>query len=139
MSDHSMATDSARSRRSVLRRSGAALAATAALAGCSSGESTETEPFDGPVVDVGPSGRNTFSPGTEEPLRIETGTTVRWVWDSTNHNIVVREQPSAADWDGEGINNTGHSYEYTFEVAGEYHYVCEPHEGLGMTADLIVE
>ncbi|MFW5939615.1 MAG: plastocyanin/azurin family copper-binding protein [Halolamina sp.] len=131
------------SRRALLRRGGATLAAlgTAALAGCSGGdEGTETEAFDGEIVEVGPNGQNVFTPGTTDPLRIDAGTSVRWVWRSANHNVVVRDQPEDANWDGDPeIHDTEHSYEYTFEVPGEYHYVCEPHESMGMVADVVVE
>jgi plastocyanin len=128
-------------RRSVLRRSGLALAALSSTAGCLGGESTETE-FDGPVVAVGPSGRNAFTPGTNDPLTVEAGTTVLFDWRSANHNIEVREQPADADWQGTEGNatyHTGHTHEHTFEVPGEYHYVCTPHEGLGMVGDVVVE
>ena len=129
-----------RSRRSVLRRGGLALAALSATAGCLGGGGTETVAFDGPVVDVGPNGRNVFTPGTAEPLRIDAGTRVRWQWRSANHNVAVRSQPADADWGGEPeIHHTGHGYEHTFETPGRYHYVCEPHEGAGMVGDLIVE
>ena len=129
------------SRRAVLRRSGAALATLSATAGCLGEESTETQ-FDGPVVAVGPNGRNSFTPGTQEPLTIDAGTRVLFDWRSANHNIEVRNQPDDADWrgtEGDGTYHTGHTLEYTFEVPGEYHYVCTPHEGLGMVGDIIVE
>ncbi|NHX36933.1 MULTISPECIES: plastocyanin/azurin family copper-binding protein [Halolamina] len=129
------------SRRTILRRGAAALAATTALAGCAGGDAaTETGNFDGEVVEVGPDGRNVFSPGTNDPLRVDAGTSVRWVWRSANHNIAVRGQPADANWGGEpDIHHTDHTHEHTFEVPGEYHYVCEPHEGMGMVADLVVE
>lgn len=129
------------SRRAVLRRSGAVLAALSATAGCLGGESTETK-FDGPVVEVGPNGRNVFTPGTTEPLTIDAGTRVLFDWRSDNHNIEVRDQPAEADWqgtEGDGTYHTGHTLEYTFDVPGEYHYVCVPHEAMGMIADIIVE
>ncbi|MFW5934998.1 MAG: plastocyanin/azurin family copper-binding protein [Halolamina sp.] len=128
-------------RRTLLRRGAAALVATTALAGCSGGsDEPATESFDGELVEVGPNGQNVFSPGTNDPLTIDAGTTVRWVWRSANHNIVVRDQPADANWEGEpDIYNIDHTYEYTFEVPGEYHYICEPHEGMGMVADIVVE
>ncbi|GAB7011980.1 plastocyanin/azurin family copper-binding protein [Halolamina salina] len=129
-----------RSRRAFLRRGTAAIASATALAGCSGDDATPTSSFDGPVVEVGPSGDTVFTPGTDEPLRIEAGTRVQWRWRSANHNVVVRDQPADADWGGEpDIHNTGHTYEFTFEVPGEYHYVCEPHERMGMVGDVIVE
>ncbi|QKY20337.1 plasmid stabilization protein [Halolamina sp. CBA1230] len=129
------------SRRAFLRRGTAAIASATLLAGCSGGDATtETESFDGPVVEVGPDGRNVFSPGTNEPLRVEVGTRVRWAWRSANHNVAVRDQPADANWEGEPeIHHSGHTYEFTFEVPGEYHYVCEPHEGMGMVGDVVVE
>ena len=128
-------------RRTILRRGAAALAATTALAGCSGTDAaTETSSFDGPVVEVGPDARNVFSPGTNEPLRIEAGTRVQFVWRSVNHNIVVRSQPDGANWEGvPEIHNSGHTHEFTFEIPGKYHYVCEPHEGMGMVGDVVVE
>lgn len=128
-------------RRTILRRGAAALAATTALAGCSGGDAaTETTSFDGPVVEVGPDARTVFTPGTNEPLRVEPGTRVQFRWRSANHNIVVRDQPDGANWQGvPDIHNAGYTHEHTFETPGEYHYVCEPHEGMGMVGDVIVE
>jgi len=133
-------TDGSSSRRAVLRTGGAALAALS-TAGCLGGGSEDAE-FDGPVVLVGPNGRNLFSPGTEEPLTVEAGTRVRFDWRSANHNIAVDEQPEDANWqgsEGDAAYHTGHTLEHTFEVPGEYHYVCVPHEGLGMVGDIVVE
>lgn len=132
------------SRRAILRRGAAALAATTtatALAGCSGGDATtETDSFDGPIVEVGPNARNVFSPGTEEPLRIDAGTRVRFVWRSANHNIAVQSQPDDANWEGVSeIHNSGYTHEFTFEVPGKYHYVCQPHQGMGMVGDVVVE
>jgi plastocyanin len=95
------------------------------------------------TVEVGPGGDFTFVPGTSEPLYITPGTTVNFVWDSDNHNIVVGEQPSDANWEGtpgsaDKTYNTGYEYSYTFEVLGKYHYWCEPHKSVGMIADIEV-
>lgn len=128
-------------RRGALAGIGALAAAS--LAGCSGGDGgsgTTTEPPEGPVVDVGPNGQFTYVPGTDEPLSVEAGTTVTWIWRSNTHNIVVERQPDGADWSGhETIEDTGFTYEYTFEVPGEYHYYCSPHRSAGMAADVVVE
>jgi plastocyanin len=85
-------------------------------------------------VDVGPG--TFFRPAS---LRVVTGTTVRWVWQSDNHNVAVREQPVDADWDGHRtIENTGFEFEFEFEVPGTYDYFCEPHVRQGMTGSVIV-
>jgi len=143
----------------------AASAAVPALAGCTS-SGDDAEPADGnnddgsddggnnngssdgsdgsgdgggggSTVIVGPGGDFTFDP---EELTVSTGTTVTFEWDSNFHNVVPTSQPSDADWSGETDTfDSGHTYEYTFEVAGTYEYVCEPHEGSGMTGTIIVE
>ena len=85
------------------------------------------------TVAVGPDGSLVFTPGTEEPLQITPGTTVEFVWESDNHNIVVDSQPEDAGWSGhEPIENTGFTYSHTFETLGEYEYYCQPHESAGM-------
>lgn len=74
-----------------------------------------------------------YEPGTDETLTIEPGTTVRFVWMTDTHNIVILEQPDESDWEGvESIEDTGYEHEHTFEVEGTYEFVCTPHEALGM-------
>lgn len=88
---------------------------------------------------VGPGGSLVFEPTT---LEITPGTTVRWVWESDNHNVVPQSQPDGASWDGEGSPgttfNSGHEYTYTFETLGTYEYVCTPHESAGMVGSIEV-
>ena len=136
-------TDTSRSptRRRLLQASiGAGLGG---FAGCTSSQltaptTTRTE-TDSKTVAVGPDSRYVFTPGTENPLRITSGTTVKFVWESDTHNIYVDSQPEGANWQGhEPIENTGFTYEQTFEVEGTYHYLCEPHKSLGMVADIVV-
>lgn len=133
------------SRRRLLQL--AAAGTVTGLAGCTSNQSgtdggrtsTEDDP-SGKTVAVGPSGRYVFTPGTENPLRISPGTAVKFVWESDTHNIYVDSQPEGADWQGhESIENTGFTYQHTFDVEGTYHYWCEPHKSVGMVADIIVE
>lgn len=38
-----------------------------------------------------------------------------------------------------GVINPGERYEYAFDVPGTYHYVCLPHEGVGMDGHIYVE
>jgi plastocyanin len=91
------------------------------------------------TVTVGPGGSLVFSPGTEEPLQIAPGTTVEFVWESDNHNIVVDSQPEGAGWEGyETLENTGFTYEHTFETLGTYEYYCEPHQTAGMVGTIEV-
>ncbi len=125
-------------RREFLRVSSGAAAATAVGSGVASaqeeggGDSGSTVQVD--LVDFA------FEPGTEEPLTIPPGTTVEFVWQTSNHNINVDSKPGGSDWEGhEPIENEGFTHEHTFETTGEYHFWCDPHRGLGMIGDIVVE
>jgi plastocyanin len=131
-------------RRDFLRLAGGGTAATAAAAGTAAAQEDGGGGGGGTAtVQVGPGGSLAYSPGTEEPLRIAPGTTVEFVWDSDNHNIVVDSQPDGADWQGtegapDATYDTGHTYSHTFETLGTYEYACEPHRTAGMVATIEV-
>ena len=95
-------------------------------------ESTETPPSNPDQrVAVGANGLN-FEP---EAFEISAGDTVLWEWEGSGHNIAVESQPTDADWPGEDEEfgySEGHTHSHTFEVAGDYEYICEPHQGNGM-------
>lgn len=133
-----MSTSTGVSRRTFLLVSGTA--ATVALAGCTG---------DGGDDGNGGNGDdNTIMAGTSsdefafvpDELTVEAGTEVTWEWGTDSHNIVVDSQPDGADWPGhEGIENTGYTYSYTFDVPGTYEYHCQPHVNQGMEGTVIVE
>ena len=114
-------------RREFLRTAGGAGAvASAAAAGTAGTAAAQTTK----EVAVGPGGNLVFEPAE---VYVKPGDTVKWLWESNNHNIVVNSQPDGADWEGtEGPEtqtyDEGHEYEYTFETKGEYEYVCFPHK-----------
>lgn len=155
MDDTEADTTQTASRRAVL--AGGVAAITAAVAGCSgtgSTDATETKTAtetatrtatatatpSTTVVDVAPGGEFVFSPGTDEAIRIAAGTTVRFVWRSDGHNIVVGSQPSDANWPGhDPLESRGFELTHTFDVPGKYEFWCEPHKGLGMVGTLVVE
>ncbi|SFR47505.1 plastocyanin/azurin family copper-binding protein [Halogeometricum limi] len=125
--------------------SGGTGTATGTGAGTGTGTGTGTSGGGGggggatETVEVGPGGSLVFTPGTEEPLEIAPGTTVEFVWESDNHNIVVDSQPDGGGWEGhEPLENTGFTYSYTFETLGEYAYYCQPHQSAGMEATIVV-
>lgn len=105
---------------------------------------TETPtPTPRPAVDqevkVGP-GSLSFEPASFE---IPTGGSVRWIWESSGHNVRPSTMPDGSDWSGtEGGDGTtydaGYTYTYTFEVAGTYEYYCAPHRSAGMTGSFTV-
>ena len=91
------------------------------------------------TVAVGPNGDYVYTPGTEEPLYISPGTTVTFNWESDNHNINPQTVPEGATWEGHmPTENTGFTYEHTFETLGTYEYQCDPHVGLGMVGTIVV-
>ena len=84
----------------------------------------------------GPDGEDVFDPGT---IVIDSGTTVEWVWESGNHDIVPTEQPDGSKWEGvPDRHEPPYDHEWTFDVPGTYGYVCSPHEDRGMTGTIIV-
>ncbi|WP_255197856.1 halocyanin domain-containing protein [Halorarius litoreus] len=94
---------------------------------------------DSVTVTVGANGNGgtfAFSPAS---LWIDPGTTVRFNWVSDNHNVVPEDVPEGVSWEGNSeIQNTGASYEFTFEEGGLYTYFCEPHRSLGMLGGIAV-
>lgn len=118
-------------RRDFLRVASGATGATAAGAVAVPVAAAETVTVE--LVDFA------FEPGTESPLTIPPGTTVRFVWETDSHNIVVESQPDDAEWAGhETIENSGFETEHTFDVEGEYDIFCQPHQGLGMEGTIVV-
>jgi plastocyanin len=155
------------SRRQLMKGVGAATFAFP-LAGCSSGEgSTEEETTeettaestdqtteggggtDAAVVAVGPEKRLRFEP---EEVEVSVGETVAWEFESEGHNVTSKpgaspkcENPEGAEpfasYDGDehfAINEVGTTFTHTFDVAGEYVYVCTPHAGQGMVGTVTV-
>jgi len=122
--------------------------ALGSLAGCTTPESSagDEDESDGDAEDsetyevaVGGDGDFRFTPGTDEPLEVEPGDTVLWIWASDAHNVNPEEQPDDADWAGhEDLEDEGFEYDYTFDVEGHYHYVCDPHVDQGMVGDVVV-
>ncbi|WP_135851441.1 plastocyanin/azurin family copper-binding protein [Halorussus salinus] len=137
-----MSTDESESvtRRGFMRTA----AGTTAAAGAAGTAAAQEEGGGGggsQEVVVGPGGSLVFEPAE---ITIAPGTTVNWVWESDNHNIVVESQPDGANWGGtEGgasqTYNTGHEYSHTFETTGTYEYVCQPHATAGMVGSITVQ
>lgn len=139
------------SRRQFLKGLGAG-AALVPVAGCS-GEDSEPAPTTtetGPTtVAAGPEKRLRFEPETVE---VSVGDTVEWEFKSTGHNVTSKPEASPkcqnpegaepfASYEGDrhfAVNEVGTTFSHTFEVPGEYVYVCTPHAGQGMVGTVIV-
>lgn len=117
------------------------------IAGCLSAPS-----FPDADVIAGPDGRDVFEP---EELEISVGDTVTWGFTSSGHNLSCRPDDSdeiALPDGAEPFATYGHadpplgthvpqgdSFGHTFDVAGQYVYVCIPHVDRGMVGTIVVE
>jgi len=122
-------------RRSFLALAGAA---AVALTGCSSDDVNRVEMTD----------EFEF-----EPASITVGVDETVTWEnagSVGHTVTAYRdgipedagyfasggfdsEDAARDSLDDGLIESGETYEYTFETAGEHEYFCIPHEGSGMT------
>ena len=143
--------DPSMDRRAVLA-AGAGLAAAAAVPGTASAQSDDLESWlsdarnydgiqdhtgeDEVTVQVG-AGSNGLAFGPAA-IRVEPGTTVIWEWtgEGGTHNV---SEVDGAFRSGDAVAEAGTTFEYTFESAGEFRYVCEPHESVNMKGAVVVE
>ena len=92
------------------------------------------------TIDVGAGDAGfAFSPAA---IRVTTGTTVSFEWTGAGggHNIVAAEESDIdVDPETEIIDEEGHSVEETFDEAGNYLYICEPHIAQGKVGAIVVE
>ena len=71
-------------------------------------------------------------------ITINAGDTVRFVNEALPpHNVIVKEVDSLSH--EELAFAPGDSFEITFPEAGDFNYVCGPHEGAGMTGVIHVQ
>ena len=138
-------------RRTVLA-AGAGLTAAAIAPGAATAQSDDLESwlsnarnYDGIVdetgsdavtVDVG-AGSNGLAFGPAA-VRVSPGTTVTWEWtgEGGRHNV---EEVEGSFSSGDPVGEAGTTFEQTFEEAGEFRYVCVPHETVGMKGAIVVD
>jgi glucose/arabinose dehydrogenase len=79
------------------------------------------------TVQVGPGGSMFFSP---DPVSINVGDTVQWVWASSPHSATsgTAAHPTT-DFDS-GIHNAPFNFSHTFNTAGSFPYHCTYHGAL---------
>jgi len=106
-----------------------------------------TSNFDGTVqdetgsgtveVDVGAEGNGGNFAFAPPAIRVDSGTTVRWIWtgEGAGHNVVDED----GGFESETVSEEGHEFEQTFEESGTTLYYCTPHTGVGMKGAVIVE
>ena len=112
-------------------------------------DSDGDEQSSGVTVAVGPEKRLRFEP---EDVEVTVGETVDWAFESPGHNVTSMpgaspkcENPEGAEpfasYEGDqhfAVNEVGTTFSHTFEVPGEYVYVCTPHAGQGMVGTVTV-
>jgi plastocyanin len=124
---------------------------TTGLAGCTSGILDDPSFPEADVI-AAPDGEFVFEP---DELTVTVGETVRWGFASGEHNLSCRPgdadavvlpdgaEPFASygpEQDPEvTLVSRGETYEHTFEVPGQYTYVCIPHADAGMVGTIRVE
>lgn len=132
-------------RRAVLSTFAAGLVGS--VAGCVEGAS-----FPDAAVIAGPEGDFLFDP---QEVTVSSGETVTWGFASSGHNVSGRPEHSdivalpdgAEPFASYGPDEAplgshvpqGETYEHTFDVAGEYVYICAPHANQGMVGTVYVE
>jgi len=130
-----------------LGRRGMLAAVATGLAGCSSEPS-----FPDADVIAGPDGDAVFEP---VDLTVSVGDTVTWGFASAGHNVSCRRDDAGrvelpddaeafASYGSEespqgSLVPRGETYDHTFDVAGQYVYVCIPHVSRGMVGTIRVE
>ncbi len=99
---------------------------------------------------VAPDGSLSFAP---ETLTVTPGTTVTWRFASPTHNVscdpdhndaasLPDDAEPFASYEGGNMNQTedaGTTFEHTFEVTGNYDYVCIPHAASRMVGTIRVQ
>lgn len=137
-----------------VRRPGAGVVvaiAAAVVAGwvatASSGEEPAGPGAAPPADTVSMNDRLEFVPDT---VTVEEGATVLWTNDSKLVHTVTADPgkaakdenvalPEGAEAFDSGTLKPGETFRHTFDVTGEYRYVCIPHEAAGMTGVVRVE
>jgi len=106
--------------------------------------------YDGEIVDATGQDSVTIDVGAGDiglqfapvAVRVDAGTTITWEWtgEGGKHNVI----PAAdSDFDvspeAELIQEAGHTADASFDEAGNFLYVCEPHQGNGKVGAVVVE
>jgi plastocyanin len=68
-------------------------------------------------------------------LTVQTGDTVRWVFEGGVHNV----KSTSANWNFTGGYPSSDPAPYTFTAEGAYTFVCEIHEVQGMSGTITVQ
>ncbi|MHB9285614.1 halocyanin domain-containing protein [Halobacteriales archaeon Cl-PHB] len=86
-----------------------------------------------PTVSVGAGEGFAFDPPA---IHVDNGATVTWEWTGQggSHNVVHED----GDFESELKQESGATFEHTFEEDGIYTYYCQPHKAMGMKGAVVV-
>jgi plastocyanin/D-arabinose 5-phosphate isomerase GutQ len=89
------------------------------------------------TVQVAPNGDLSFSP---DPVSIQPGDTVKWVWADSGmpHSVTSGNGVSDGKFDSGLHQSSTFTFSFTFPNAGTFPYYCIPHFDLGMTGTVNV-
>jgi len=139
------------SRRSVLRAGAGAAIGGVALSNARPARAqgsfddylNNVDNYDG-VVDETGNDQVTVEVGTEAnggnfgfgpaAVRVDPGTTVTWEWVAGSHNVEAED----GSFESELTDETGFTFEQTFEDEGVVKYFCMPHKSMGMKGVVVV-
>lgn len=132
--------------RELTRREALVVLGATALAACFSDRPDDTTGPNGEGTAVSMNNDLTFSPRT---LNIQVGDRVTWRNTSDFVHTATGDPARAVDPDHvqlpdgadpwhSGDVAAGGEYSRTFDVPGEYHYFCVPHEQQGMLGTIVV-
>ena len=84
-------------------------------------------------------GSNPTATGDENTSRtIEIGDTVKWVWNSNNHNVVSNTNANESFNSG-NTEDIGATFSHTFTSEGTNDYRCGPHANMFGTITVLAE
>ena len=86
------------------------------------------------TVSVGAGDGLSFGPAA---VAVSPGTTVVWEWtgEGGGHNVSAESGAFESDTSQE----SGNTFEHTFEETGVHEYVCTPHKSVGMKGAVVVQ
>ncbi len=92
--------------------------------------------YDGGMVDATGQGQVTVALTPESvfdppAVRVDSGTTIQWLWEGGAHNVVSDEGSAAEFKSGDVVIEEGETFEQSFDDGIQLYY-CEPHVDLGM-------
>jgi len=110
----------------------------------------DAEGYDGEMLDATGEDELTVDVGSGElglgfspvAVAIDAGTAVTFEWtgEGGGHNVVADEESEIdVDIEEEEIADAGHTVEHTFDEAGTYLYICEPHLEQGKVGAIVIE